>query len=136
MHATDIEQEKTDWIKSYADEVSKEFGGQFGAAGTRFKGSKRLLQRFTDAIGTVLANGLSLFSAVDEAHNELCIASQLLANTDPRFTLLEYEPVLIGCAKAIDFRATTDKGLILFVDVKTIKPKPKGALGSIQESAQ
>lgn len=73
----------------------------------------------------MLENGRSLVSGVDEAHNELCVVSQLLANAEPLFTLLEYEPALPGCAKSIDFRATTADGLTLYVDVKTIKPKPK-----------
>ena len=73
----------------------------------------------------MLANERTLVSGVNEAHNELCVASQLLANSEPRFTLLEYEPALAGCAKSIDFRATTVDGLTLYIDVKTIRPKPK-----------
>jgi hypothetical protein len=123
--ATDIEPEEVDWIKAHADEVRGLFGGEFDNAGTRFKDSPKPLQRFSDAITAMLANGRALVSGVDEAHNELCVASQLLANPEPRFTLLEYEPALTGCAKSIDFRATARDGLTLFVDVKTIKPKPK-----------
>jgi hypothetical protein len=72
-------------------------------------------------------NGLNhaLFRAVDEAHNELCIASALLDNANPQFTCLKYEPILPDCAKSIDFCATTDAGLIVYVDVKAIKPQAK-----------
>lgn len=122
---TDLKPEETDSIKAYAAEVSKVFGEEFDKAGNRFKGSKKLLKRFVTAIAAVLANGRVAFSGVEETHNELCIASQLLANPDPRFALLEYEPPLPGCSQSIDFRATTEAGLIYFVDVKTITPKPK-----------
>ena len=125
MSATDIDPEEVDGIRSYAAEVSGAFGKEFNDHGARFKNPKNLLQRFDNAIISMLSNGRSLIAGVDEAHNELCIASQLLANTDPRFTLLEYEPVITGCAKSIDFRASTDGGMTRYVDVKTIKPKPK-----------
>jgi hypothetical protein len=121
-----LSKEDTAWIKSYAAEVSKAFGADFSGADNRFNDSKRLLQRFTGAIGSVLANGLAAsFPEVDAAHNELCVATALLSNTALHFTTLEYEPVLTGCAKSIDFRATTNDGLILFVDVKTIQPETK-----------
>ncbi len=125
MLATDIDQEEAKWINSYADEVSRVFGDEFDTAGARLKDSKKLLLRFTNAINSMLSKGRSFISAVDESHNELCVASQLLANSNPRFTLIEYEPVLTGCGKSIDFRGSTDHGMTWFIDVKTIKPKPK-----------
>jgi hypothetical protein len=82
-----------------------------------------LLNRFNAAIESVLKNGRGHFRAVDEAHNELCVASALLANTKLKFIRLEYEPPLPGCAKTIDFRATAEDGQIAYVDVKTIKPE-------------
>ena len=36
---------------------------------------------------------------------------------------LEYEPALADCGKTIDFRATSENGGIVYVDVKTIKPE-------------
>jgi hypothetical protein len=124
VRATDIDQEEVKWIKSYAVEVTTVFGGEFDSQAARFKDSKKLLQRFDKAVNSMLSKGRRLVAAVDEAHNELCVASQLLANADPRFTLVEYEPILPRCAKSIDFRARTDQGRTLYVDVKTIKPKP------------
>ena len=121
-----VQQEDAEWIKPYAAEVSKAFGADFSGARNRFRDSKRLLQRFTDAIGSVLANGLAAsFPEVDAAHNELCVATALLSNTALHFTNLEYEPVLADCTKSIDFRATANDELIVFVDVKTIQPEPK-----------
>ena len=134
MSATDIDSEEVGWIKSYAAEVSRVFSGEFDDGTARFNSSKELIQLFNDAISAMLSNGRAFITAVDEAHNELCIASQLLANSDPRFTLLEYEPVLTGCASSIDFRATTDHGLTLFVDVKTIKPKPRDRWDQFQKA--
>jgi hypothetical protein len=69
--------------------------------------------------------GRGKFSAVDEAHNELCIAAAILRNPNPEFSVLEYEPLLDRCSKSIDFRAKTTDDLTLFVDVKTIKPMSK-----------
>jgi len=71
-------------------------------------------------VDAVKTNGRSLFRAVDEAHNELCIASAILENKEPQFTCLEYEPPINGCAKSIDFLATSNE-LKVYVDVKTIK---------------
>jgi hypothetical protein len=111
------------WVKDYAAEVQKHFGQQFGSAADRFKDGQVLLDRFSAAIDSVLRNGRGHFRAVDEAHNELCVASALLSNTKLRFVRLEYEPHLPGCSKTIDFRATADDGRIVYVDVKTIKPE-------------
>jgi hypothetical protein len=125
MTATDIDQEEAIWIKSYAEETVKAFRGDFDAAGNRFKNGKKLLERFTGAIDIMLAKERSFISGVDEAHNELCIATQLLANSNPNFKLLEYEPAMTGGDKTIDFRATADDGCEFYVDVKTIKPQPR-----------
>jgi len=112
-------------MTAYANEVVATFRDRFESASDRFKTWQPLLDRFSSAIVAVKANGRSLFRAVDEAHNELCIASSLLENHAPLFACLEYEPPLPGCAKSIDFRATTDAGLTVYVDVKTIKPLAK-----------
>ncbi|MFZ0270331.1 MAG: hypothetical protein WAL34_00650 [Acidobacteriaceae bacterium] len=111
------------WVKAHADEVSRTFEAEFVAACDRFPRGQLLLDRFNAAIETVLKLGRGHFTAVDEAHNEICIASALLANTRLRFIRLEYEPPLPGCAKTIDFRATADTGQIAYVDAKTIKPQ-------------
>lgn len=125
MTAIDINPEEVDWIKAYADSVSKPFGTEFDRAGNRFKDSKRELERFTESINATLSNGRGYIAAADAAHNELCIASALLSNSDPHFKLLEYEPTLPGCAKSIDFRATTGDDHAIFIDVKTIQPQVK-----------
>lgn len=121
--SVDLTADDIAWVKSYAEEVEITFGAGFVAAADRFKEGRVLLDRFRAAIETVLKNGRGYFRAVDEAHNELCVASALLANTKLKFIRIEYEPPLPGCAKTIDFRATADTGQIAYVDVKTIKPE-------------
>lgn len=111
------------WVEGYRAEVVKAYGAIFAEEADRFPDSERLLRRFNDAADSVL--GGSSLRAVDEAHNELCIARALLLNTRQRFASLAYEPSLLGCAKTIDFRAVSAEGLTVFVDVKTIKPEPK-----------
>lgn len=113
------------WLNDYATEVRNTFGTEFSAAEDRFARGKATLQRFTDAVDRVIKDGRSYFSAVDEAHNELCIASAILASSEPRIVRLDYEPDLPGCAKSIDFRAGTEDGTSFYVDVKTIKPVSK-----------
>lgn len=120
-----LRQDEIDWMNTYADEVLTAFRARFGSAADRFKTSQPLLDRFSSAINAVQGNSRALFRAVDEAHNELCVASALLDNSDPVFTCIEYEPSLADCAKSIDFRATTDGGIAVYVDVKTIKPLAK-----------
>jgi hypothetical protein len=112
------------WVKAHAAEVTQTFGGEFATASDRFTQGQVLLDRFGRAIDSVLKNGRGHFRAVDEAHNEMCIASALLGNTRLRFARLEYEPPLPGCVRTIDFRATAEDGLIAYIDVKTIKPQP------------
>jgi hypothetical protein len=120
-----LHQDEIGWINAYANEVLTTFQSRFESASDRFKAWQPLLDRFSSAIEAVKANGRSHFRAVDEAHNEICIAGALLENRAPLFTCLEYEPVLPGCTKTIDFRATMDKGTMVYVDVKTIKPLAK-----------
>lgn len=117
--------EFADWVRTYAADVTNTFGAQFKEAGSRFKGSNRLMSRFTEAVNNVLSNDSTKFRSVDETHNELCIASALLSNPNPRFESIEYEPPLASCAKTIDFRATINDNQTIYVDVKTINPEAK-----------
>jgi hypothetical protein len=125
MVPPDLTDDDIAWIKSYAEEVTAVFTAEFREAGDRFKQWQPLLDRLAQAVDAVATNGRSYFRAVDEAHNELCIASAILSNPDPKIIRLEYEPPLPGCAKSIDFRATAESGAVYYVDVKTIKPGSK-----------
>ncbi len=117
-----LSQAAVEWLKSYAAEVEATYSQRFAAEEGRFKDAKVLIKRFSHAVGQVLATDRTAFRAVDEAHNELCIAFALLQNPNPRFSSLEYEPKLEHCEKSIDFRASVDDGGKVYVDVKTIKP--------------
>lgn len=118
-----LREDDAERINTYAVRVSDAFDTEFTDTGDRFKDSQRLLQRFSKAVDGVLATGWSEFHAVDEAHNEMCIARAVLSSTDPVFSRLEYEPPLAGYAKSIDYRATNGE-VTVYVDVKTIAPKP------------
>lgn len=122
MTGRKLTDEDTKWLEEYRAEVVRTFSKVFADAADRFTDGDQLLRRFNEAVDSV-RNGSS-FRAVDEAHNELCIARALLSNTTPRFASLAYEPHLPGCARSIDFRAMADDGCTAFVDVKTIKPEP------------
>ncbi len=122
---TPLADDRVEWLKCYAAEVHEAFEAEFTGAGDRFRQGQRLLSRFAAAVDTVLKNGASYFRAVDEAHNELCIASAILANPNQTICNLDYEPPLPGCAKSIDFRATAESGVVYYIDVKTIKPESK-----------
>lgn len=113
--------DEIEWLNAHVDEVLEVFHTRFKSASDRFKTPQPLLDRFTSAVEAVKAQGRSLFRAVDEAHNELCIASAILENKEPQFTCLKYEPPFHGCAKSIDFLAVAGD-LNVYVDVKTIKP--------------
>src|ERR1043166_3326967 len=93
-------------LKDYAAGVTQTFQQEFKAATDRFKEGQVLLDRCDSAIESVLKDGWEHFSAVDEAHNEMCVASALLSNTALKLIDLAYEPTLLGCSKTIDFRAT------------------------------
>lgn len=124
------------WLKSYAAKVHETFGAEFRAADDRFARWKPVLQRFTDAVHYVLTHGRGYFAAVDEAHNELCIASGILGNSNPRIVRLDYEPPLPGCAKSIDFRAAGEDGTVFHVDVKTIKPAARDCWEQYEKAQQ
>ena len=109
------------WLEEYRAEVVKAFTAIFADTKDRFSDGERLLRRFNDAVDSVLKG--SSFRAVNEAHNELCIAKALVDNTKLRFSALAYEPPLPGCARTIDFRAVAPDGSTLYVDVKTLRPE-------------
>lgn len=111
------------WLKSYSAEVAATYSQRFGDEGSRFRDGQRLVERFKQAVAQVLKTNRTAFRAVNEAHNELCIAYALLQLSNPRFSSVCYEPQLDHCTKSIDFRADASEGVTVFIDVKTIKPK-------------
>jgi hypothetical protein len=79
----------TAMLANYRAEALAVYSPLFQNASARLTGTPRLVGRFTDAMAAVLDRGRSQFHAVDEAHNELCTASALLANA--RLTSVAYE---------------------------------------------
>jgi len=118
-----LRDEEIQWLNTYEKNVHEFFRTRFESSSDRFEAPYPLLKRFTSSVDAVKvkANGRSRFSAVDEAHNELCIASAILENQGPQFNCIKYEPRLSGCPQSIDFLATSS-ALKVYVDVKTIKP--------------
>ena len=133
---TKLAEEDVAWVKAYAKDVRDTYEIIFGSAKDRFKDGPRLLERFNATIEETLKSGRGKFRAVDEAHNELCIAAAVLQNPNPKFSVLEYEPPLPSCAKSIDFRAKTADGITLFIDAKTIKPAPKDRWEQFERAIQ
>lgn len=109
-------------LRTYAIAVADIFTSLFRQARDRFTGWERLLDNFAMAVKSVLRHGARRFSDVNSAHNELCIAGAVLADTAVR--RLQYEPRLPGTLKSIDFRAERLEATV-FIDVKTIQPETK-----------
>ncbi len=123
--ATHITSEEEEWLRAHQAEVIAHFGKDFAVAEKRFPHGPKLLRKFSESIDNLLKQGRAAIAVVDAAHNELCIAAGLLANEKPGlvFSRLEYEPIVTGSKKSIDFLATTEDGEQVYVDVKTLQPK-------------
>lgn len=117
-----LKEEDLALVARYAQAVSEEFQTLFQHNANRFRDGDILLKRFAKAADLVVRNGWPKFDAINETHNELCIAGTLLSSTVPVIETLEYEPPLQGSSKSIDFRAAY-QDITVYVDVKTIKPE-------------
>lgn len=119
-----------------ATEAQRHFESLISASRERFTGADRCLERFGVTVAALRHEhtGIAL-AAVDESHNELCIAEELLLFEQPRFTLVEYEPGLPAGERRIDFRATNDRS-VWFVEVKTIHPDLKDRWDQYERSVQ
>jgi hypothetical protein len=120
-----LDTEDRAWLSEYESAVVALFSAKFKEGADRFTVGNRLLDRFVASVEEVRKRGRGFFHAVDEAHNELCIAAALLKNVEPQFVRILYEPPLHNTDKTIDFCAEIHGGPLVYVDVKTIKPRPK-----------
>ena len=119
-----IPDDEVEALRQYTQEVADTFYAVFQTASDRFTAGNTLVDRFNEAIENVIRNGRHHFHAVDEAHNELCVAKAIIENPEPLFfSVIDYEPKISGCNKSIDFRAKTASDVTVWIDVKTIKPK-------------
>ena len=119
-----IEDHDVAWLHSYEASTLAYFRPRFAASAPRFTASEALFTRFSAAILDVIGQGRSLFRAVDEAHNELCVADCLLSDPSVKDSTVLYEPTLPNTRKTIDFCLRDAEGLLTLIDVKTIKPQP------------
>src|SRR2546428_720278 len=103
-----------EWLKSYSAEVEETYSQRFRDESRRFQDGQRLVKRFTQALAQVLRTNWTSFRAVDEAHNELCIAYALLQNSNSQFSSVCYEPPLPHCTKSIDFMAVVGEEVTVF----------------------
>ncbi|HEX7154433.1 MAG TPA: hypothetical protein VF618_23305 [Thermoanaerobaculia bacterium] len=123
-----------DRLDAYAHKVESTFGRLFQTAATRFPHFESVLSRFREAVAA-FQSGRSPFGAVDEAHNELCVAAAIL-DADATVARLTYEPSLPGSPKTIDFKAELTNGQVIFVDVKTIRPDATDRWDQYQKALQ
>jgi len=113
------------WLREYETAVLEHFRPRFAAHAAQFTGGDTLLTRYSDAIRQVTEQGRKLFSAVDEAHNEICVADGILADPSTANAKLLYEPALPNTDKTVDFILEEADGRLTVVDVKTIKPEAR-----------
>lgn len=108
-----------------AADTEEYFRALFSAHAQRLKGVASGLGRFRSSVDTLRQQRTAAaLAAVEECHNELCVAEELLLFREHPFSLVEYEPPLSTGDQRIDFRATNDRS-VLFVEVKTIHPELK-----------
>lgn len=101
-----------------------------------FPTSSTCLTRFRDAVELLRIRGTAkALAAVEERHNELCIAEELICEQRYPFSKIDYEPSLIVSDNRIDFRAVNDQA-VWFVEVKTIHPELKNRWDQYEHAVQ
>jgi hypothetical protein len=119
-----------------ASETEEHFRALFSAHVRRLAGVESCLDRFLSSAEALRQQRTRMaLTAVEESHNELCIAEELLLCREPPFSLIEYEPPLPCGDQRIDFRATNDRS-VWFVEVKTIHPELKDRWDQYQRIVQ
>ena len=91
------------WLYEYEAATRDHFEPRFSAYHPRFAHGDRLLERYSVAIQEVIKQGRAHFHAVDEAHNEICVADAILSDPSTGESKLLYEPPLPNTDKTIDF---------------------------------
>jgi len=120
-----IDSADTVWLNEYEVATLNHFGPRFAEHAPRFAHGETLLARYSNAIREVIAQGRGHFRAVDEAHNEICVADAVLSDPSTVKAVLLYEPPLPNTDKTIDFVLQEADGRLTLVDVKTIKPQAR-----------
>lgn len=118
-----IDDDDASWLAEYEADTFSHFRPRFEANLSRFDQGELLLARFSAAIKTARVLGRAQFHAVDETHNELCVADAILSDPSTTNSRLLYEPRLANTDETIDFLVQEPEGAITLVDVKTIRPQ-------------
>ncbi len=113
------------WLHEYRANTLAYFLPRFKVFAPRFAHGETLLDRVAKAVEEVIAQGRDYFPVVDEAHNEVCVADAILADSSTTDAELLYEPPLPNTDKTIDFALREADGRLTLIDVKTIKPRPR-----------
>lgn len=113
------------WLQEYQASTLHYFRPRFEAYAPRFAHGQALLKRYSAAIQEVITQGRAQFRAVDEVHNEICVADAVLSDSSTVDATLLYEPPLPNTDKTIDFVLREADGRLTLVDVKTINPQPR-----------
>lgn len=119
-----------------AAETEQHFRALFSAHSQRHRGFASCLDRFRSSVDALrqLRTAAAL-AAVEECHNELCVAEELLLFREHPFSLVEYEAPLPTGDQRIDFRATNERA-VWFVEVKTIHPELRDRWDQYQRVVQ
>jgi hypothetical protein len=113
------------WVAGYVTDVVSGLQERLAPHVGRFPDGERLIQRMVRARDAVLQHGWAHMRAIDEVHNEACVAIAILEANDPPATLLRYEPKLAGTNQTIDFVSEYAGEQPCFIDVKTIAPQTR-----------
>ena len=113
-------------IEAFIAKIEMEICAPFAAETGRFPSSKNLLRRYRSCVESFRASWFTQPSSFCAAHNELCVAADLLG---PRpsavVSTLDYEPLVPGTDLRLDFRVHLPGGVMEWVEVKTIIPTDK-----------
>jgi hypothetical protein len=115
---------QTDRLRAYGRQVEATYRALLAGHESRFTGWRKLMARFSAEIEAVATHDGAI-SAVNEAHNEIAVAAELLRRADLTVAELSYEPKLTNTAKKIDFQVGLVDGRTYLVEVKTIVPVPR-----------
>jgi hypothetical protein len=110
------------WVMGPIEEAMTYFATSFKQKESRFPGWKACFKRYTEKYDEIMSSSQTSVRALQEIHNELCIADALLEINNPHIDLIEYEPPLPSGGKTIDYKCKAGD-VSVYIDVKTITPK-------------
>ncbi len=123
MSTRPFTEENRAWFISTASAVRAHFAALFESNSERFPSADRLLAKYDEAVAAVLSYGWNQFERVVDFHNELALAELILNSATRAVRTLEYEAVLPGIQKTVDFRLVLEDGSVILIDVKTVRPQ-------------